>query len=146
MPTKQDSSLCKQVLFLKLTQTDQDSLADRTQRNTWDKLEKMPVSIPDWLSGTEQEYEANSISRKDIMFSGFSGKTSPATYDTIDAKPRAQTQRPRTAKDLPFSEHVFQEICERFQLHDSLIRAISKQDTPLFTAENVIMKAPSIGK
>ncbi|OAL53845.1 hypothetical protein IQ07DRAFT_640871 [Pyrenochaeta sp. DS3sAY3a] len=43
------------------------------------------------------------------------------------------------ARRVPFSSNTFKSICERFHVHDSIAKAIDRQDTPSFFSEEVEM-------
>jgi hypothetical protein len=54
-------------------------------------------------------------------------------------------RQPRGLRYLPFSQSTFEQICEKFQVHGSIVRALARSDVPTFQCNKVNMKEPALG-
>lgn len=51
----------------------------------------------------------------------------------------------RSLRTLPFLRYTFEEIAERFYVHDSIARVVSRADVPEFSCEKTKMTRPAYG-
>jgi hypothetical protein len=75
--------------------------------------------------------------RRDMILSSLGEKQS---LDRVDRE-ASQTSIPtiRSLRHLPFEKETFESICDRFQVHRSIVRTLARSDLPMFSCDNVDM-------
>ncbi|KAH7128293.1 hypothetical protein B0J11DRAFT_578520 [Dendryphion nanum] len=112
-------------------------LANREVSDTSYGLTCKPSTIEEWLSRTKENISSPAFkSRAAQTFENLVRKqTAPANQPKPRAKP---------ARALPFSQDIFKIICDRFGVHRSTVRTITRQNVPSFSCEKVDMKGQAI--
>jgi hypothetical protein len=59
-------------------------------------------------------------------------------------KDKRQPMQPGVRK-VPFSSHVFKSICEKFYVHECILKTIARTDTPSFFCEELKMSKNAKG-
>lgn len=99
------------------------------------------MSVADWLAHLESEAAPKHGIRRANTFARFCEKQSVGPEDATVTPKRGGS------KELPFSQKTFEYISKKLQVHDSIVRAVSRTDIPTFNCEKVEMLGrPSIGK
>jgi hypothetical protein len=98
------------------------------------------MSINDWIAHLESDIAPTIGIRRAGTFDPLSEK------HQIGQHPRGSTLRHGSVRDLPFSQKTFEFICKKFQVHESILRAVSRSDVPMLSCEPVNMKHSAFGK
>ncbi|KAF2134965.1 hypothetical protein P153DRAFT_362675 [Dothidotthia symphoricarpi CBS 119687] len=116
-------------------------LANRAGGSTLCRTDRAPIGIADWLRETQGDLAHTNGFRRAETFAPLGEK-----HNTLRATREASLskQPARGIRHLPFSLPTFERICERFQIHQSFIRAMTRSDVPLFSCEEVEMKRPAM--
>lgn len=56
-----------------------------------------------------------------------------------------QSSKQADIRKLPFSQNTFKSICQKFRVHSSITKAITRSASPSFTCEKVIMNQAAYG-
>ncbi|KAH4265087.1 hypothetical protein HBH64_008030 [Parastagonospora nodorum] len=119
-------------------------LADRTDNHSPHTATPRPMSIGDWLMKAEDTLPCKRGIRREPTFAPFEEKLHKNHTLQDPALPQETTKRtPRSLLELPFSKNTFKQICERFQVHDSVVRTLTRTDVPTFSCDNVEMGGPA---
>jgi hypothetical protein len=89
----------------------------------------------------EEDIQCNVTLRGETTFAALGEKS---VSDQFPAATRVP-QKPRSILYLPFGQETFDMICDRFQVHQSIVRTIARSDVPAFSSHRVEMKHPAIG-
>jgi hypothetical protein len=118
-------------------------LADRAQHDSSQVTTNELLSIEDWLAKTSDPPLVPFGRRRATTCAPLGEKSSfdPSNYDSVSR----EGQQPRSLRRLPFSQGTFEQICEKFQVHRSIVRAIARSDVPVISCDRVHMNAPAIG-
>jgi hypothetical protein len=146
-PRKSEGSFsCKLTVLLVAPHSKQSlivhRMADRTAKSSEHKVACGPLSIDGWLAALEEDLQCNAVLRRETTFAALGEKGLP------DHQFHAATRvppKPRSILNLPFAQETFDMICDRFQVHQSIVRTIARSDVPAFSSERVEMKHPAIG-
>ncbi|KAF9701379.1 hypothetical protein EKO04_001039 [Ascochyta lentis] len=93
----------------------------------------LPMSIADWLAHIQSETAPNHRMRRANTLAQLCEKQSVSMESSSPAPRRG------SPKDLPFSRKTFECISKKLQIHDSIVRAVSRTDIPTFNCEKVEM-------
>jgi hypothetical protein len=91
------------------------------------------MTYSEWLDQIETESIEKIGVRHTQTFAALGEKQHPTA-----TMPVAATRQPGI-RNLPFSYDGFRLICERFQVHESVTKAITRNNTPSFSFEQVNM-------
>ncbi|KAH3919719.1 hypothetical protein HBH56_017900 [Parastagonospora nodorum] len=119
-------------------------LADRTNNESPHSAGSCPMSIGDWLVEAEDSMPCKRGIRRETTFAPFEEKSHKGhEFQEATLTQEATSRRPRSLLNLPFSKSTFERICERFQVHDSIVRTLTRTDVPTFSCNNVEMGGPA---
>ncbi|KAH6625485.1 hypothetical protein C7974DRAFT_202158 [Boeremia exigua] len=99
---------------------------------------KCPVTPSEWAE-SQKDFAVRVALRRADTIAAFGEKNSPGR----PARQIAPVIVQQSIRIVPFSSATFQKICERFSVHESIVRAISRSDIPVFTCESVDMGKPA---
>jgi hypothetical protein len=118
-------------------------LADRAESGSPQKATYEHMSIEEWL-GKASDPPLRSLGiRRASTFAPLAEKIS---LDRSNCEPSSRKgQQPRSLRYLPFSQYTFEQICEKFQVHRSIVRAVARSDVPTISCDRVDMKGPALG-
>jgi hypothetical protein len=102
------------------------------------------MSIEEWLAKAEDSGSCTHAVRRQTTFAAL-GEKPHRDYIKREA-PEPHGRRPRSLLNLPFSKETFHQICEQFQVHDSIVRALTRSDVPTFACDSVDMDGPAQSK
>jgi hypothetical protein len=102
------------------------------------------MTIEEWLEKAEDSGSCTRAIRRETTFAPLGENSNRDHIKREPAMPHAR--RSRSLLNLPFSQQTFQRICERFQVHDSIVRALTRSDVPTFTSDMVEMDEPAQSK
>lgn len=119
-------------------------LADRTEGGSPHEATYSPMSINDWLVKAEDSLPRIIGTRRATTFAPL-GEKSALDHQKHDASPD-HMRRSLSIRDLPFAQHTFERICERFQVHDSIVRTLTRSDVPTFSCDSVEMHEEALGE
>lgn len=103
-----------------------------------------PITLTKYLdSQNGNEPQKFGIRRKET-FAGL-GEKGHARSNNSDSQIYDVGSR-QSLRNLSLTQTTFRKICERFQIHQSIVRAITRSDVPSFSCEKVHMEQPAIGK
>jgi hypothetical protein len=92
----------------------------------------------DWLDRTDTDSIDKVGVRQMQTFAALGEKQDPTSN-------QAGTRRQASIKTLPFSYESFKIICENFQVHESITKAITRNLAPSFSCEQVKMGKATYG-
>jgi hypothetical protein len=118
-------------------------LADRTERDSPHKATYEAMSIEDWLAKASDLPPRNFGIRRATTFAPLGDKSFLGPTNCPSAS--GGRQQPRGLRHLPFSQQTFEEICEKFQVHGSIVRALARSDVPTFSYDRVVMAESALG-
>lgn len=98
------------------------------------------MSVNDWIAHLDDNTNSKPEMRRADTFAILNEK-SEANRSTSRT-----TGKRSSIRDLPFLQSTFENVCRKFQVHDSIIRAISRADVPNFSYERVNMLHPALGE
>ena len=102
------------------------------------------MSIEEWLAKADDVFPRSFGIRRATTFAPLGEKSS------LDRQGRevhlGDRKRPRSILQLPFAQQTFEQICERFQVHGSIVRTLTRSDVPTFSCDNVAMNGEAFGK
>ncbi|KAH3938453.1 hypothetical protein HBH53_257690 [Parastagonospora nodorum] len=115
-------------------------LADRTNNESPHTARSCPMSIKEWLAEVGDYMPYKRGTRRGTTFAPFEEKShkSHALQDPALTQ-EMEKWSPRSLLNLPFSNVTFEQICKRFQVHDSVVRTLTRTDVPTFSCDNVEM-------
>jgi hypothetical protein len=101
------------------------------------------MSIEEWLAKASDLPPRPYELRRATTFAPLGEKSSPDPSNA--GSTLVDGQQPRGLRYLPFSQETFQQICEKFQVHRSIVRAMARSDVPIISCDKVDMKEPAFG-
>lgn len=105
------------------------------------------MSIGDWLAEAEESMPCKRGIRRETTFAPFEEKLHKGhEFQKPTLTQEAVRRRPRSLLNLPFSQATFGKICKRFQVHNSVVRTLTRTDVPTFSCDNVDMGGPAFGE
>jgi hypothetical protein len=96
------------------------------------------MTYSDWLDQADTDSIEKVGVRHIQTFAALGEKQDPTTN-------QAATRRQASIKILPFSYESFKGICEKFQIHESITKAITRKLTPSFSCDQVKMEKAAYG-
>jgi hypothetical protein len=115
------------------------SLASRSGEDASRKLAPSEMTYAEW----EEQAQGEMVSlgpRRNQTFAALGEEVHPSS-PVIKSKCR----QPGIAT-LPFTYDTFKEICDKFGVHESFIKALTRSDVPSFSSEKVDMGYAAYGK
>ena len=105
------------------------------------------MSIKEWLAEVGDYMPYKRGTRRGTTFAPFEEKShkSHALQDPALTQ-EMEKWSPRSLLNLPFSNVTFEQICKRFQVHDSVVRTLTRTDVPTFSCDNVEMDGLAQGE
>jgi hypothetical protein len=101
------------------------------------------MSIDEWLAKSS-DLPARSLGiRRAETFARLGEKTSQGHQSCEQTSDYGR--QPRGLRNLPYSLETFESICEKFQVHDSIVRVVTRTDVPTISCAKVDMRGPALG-
>ncbi|KAH7091633.1 hypothetical protein FB567DRAFT_278455 [Paraphoma chrysanthemicola] len=117
-------------------------LADRSENYLPHKATYGPMSIDEWLAkSTDLPARPLEIRRAETF--ARLGEKPTEGHSSCDQTPEYGRQ-PRGLRHLPYSLETFESICEKFQVHDSIVRVVTRTDVPTISSARVDMNGPAL--
>ncbi|KAH7345787.1 hypothetical protein BKA66DRAFT_23185 [Pyrenochaeta sp. MPI-SDFR-AT-0127] len=113
------------------------SLANRTEGDAPHKTTHSPMSIEDWLTQVNDALPRTIGLRRATAFAPLGQKSSLDPSNR--GAPLAYEQKPRSIRHLPFAQQTFEQICEQFRVHGSIVRTLTRSDVPTFVCHSIDM-------
>jgi hypothetical protein len=103
------------------------------------------MSIEDWLFISDDALLRENGIRRTATFAPLKGQS---VFDSSngEASSSRYTGKSRSIRNLPFAHNTFVEICGRFQVHDSIVRTLTRSDVPTFSCDNVELDGEALGR
>jgi hypothetical protein len=118
-------------------------LADRAEHDSPQKKTYEAISIEEWLAKESDLHPRQFGIRRATTFAPLGERS---FLDRSKCETSSENgQQPRGLRYLPFTQTTFQEICEKFQVHRSIVRAVSRSDVPTISCDRVDMDGPALG-
>jgi hypothetical protein len=96
------------------------------------------MSIKEWLEETNKIANRALGLRHATTLASFGEKPS---IDHVDREAsKTSITSVRSLRHLPFEQETFESICDKFQVHKSIVRTLARSDLPMFSCDNVVMK------
>lgn len=102
------------------------------------------MSIEQWLAKAELLLPTKNGARRETTFAPLAKE--PLLDSVKHEVPSHPTSILRSLRYLPYSQRTFRHICERFQVHKSVVRTLARSDVPTFSCDDVEMGEPALGK
>ncbi len=99
------------------------------------------VDSDKWLEQIGQDGQRCTRAQKISNFATLSEKASPMNLEKEAGKDMMSGGR-RSVRTLPFSREVFHNVTQKFLVHGSIARCISRSDIPVFSSTQVEMGGP----
>ena len=101
------------------------------------------MSIEEWLVKINESSSQQFRIRRAATLAPLGEKAS--LDHSIGQLSPGRRQQPRGLRHLPFSKETFVQICEKFQVHRSIVRSVARSDVPSITCDRVDLKGPALG-
>ena len=115
-----------------------NSLAKRSGEGRTYMTNTEAMTYTDWLDRADTDGIEKVGVRHIQTFAPLGEKQAPTAN-------QAATKRQTSIKTLPFSYETFKSVCERFQIHESITKAITRNLTPSFSYDQIKMEETAYG-
>ena len=102
------------------------------------------MNIEKWLAKEDRIPKTHPAPRNAETFAVLGEMNASSNVGSCGA--RQSMRKSKSLRHLPFSKEVHQLICKKFQVHQSIARAVSRSDVPLFSCERLDMEGDVFSK
>jgi len=95
------------------------------------------MSIEEWLAKASDALPRAIKTRCATLLAPLGEK---ASSERLVQEEFAKERKPQSIRSLPFAQHTFEQICERYSIHGSIVRALTRSDVPVFSCDSLKMK------
>lgn len=95
------------------------------------------MSLEQWLAMADVIPLCEGGMRRQTTFAPLGELPSVESRNNETSAPPASNAR--SLRHLPFEQRTFRRICERFQIHNSIVRTLTRSDVPAFSCDNTSM-------
>ncbi|CAO2653796.1 Nn.00g032070.m01.CDS01 [Neocucurbitaria sp. VM-36] len=99
------------------------------------------MSYSEWLERLDASSTPKSTIRRASTFAPLGDKQPMESPTRVHEMPAPQTQQ--SISTLPFSIQTFKKICEQFNIHESIVRSVTRSDIPSFSCNSIRMGQPA---